>query len=222
MRRPELVVAAALLAAGPTFAQSLLTREPAAPAKYPLGADSMPQSGVPKGKLEGPHLLHSKIIAGTVRKYWVYVPAQYDAAKPACLLVFQDGARAINPNGVIRAPQVLENLIAKGEIPVTIGVFVTPGQRGEMFPDSIGYGNPNNRDREYDVLDDKYARMLLEELLPEVGKKYRITDDPAGRAIGGSSSGAICAFTVAWRRPDKFRNIVSMIGSFTNIHGGHV
>jgi enterochelin esterase family protein len=216
------IVVAAAWVATTANGQDILAREPVVPARYAPGPDSSPQPRVPKGRLEGPHLLHSKIIPETTRKYWVYVPKQYDASRPACLLVFQDGARAINPGGVIRAPQVLENLIAKGEIPVTIGVFVTPGQRGDVIPDGIGLGNPNNRDREYDVLDDKYARMLLEELLPEVGGKYRITDDPAGRAIGGSSSGAICAFTVAWHRPDKFRNVISMIGSFTNIHGGHV
>lgn len=199
-----------------------VTRDPQPQVRYPLGPDSLPQAGVPTGKLEGPFLFHSQIIKDTVRKYWVYVPSQYRAEKPACLLVFQDGARAINPDGVIRAPQVLENLVAKQQIPVTIGVFITPGQRGTEFPDSIGTGNPDNRDREYDVLTDDYARMLIEEILPEVGEKYNLSTDPADRAIGGSSSGAICAFTVAWERPDSFRNVVSMIGSYTNIHGGHV
>lgn len=212
------------LAAVPATAQqrSATRRDPQPQIRYPLGQDSLANSSVPKGRLEGPHLFHSKVIADTVRKYWVYVPAQYDPASPACVLVFQDGTRAINPNGVLRVPQVLENLIAKKQIPVTIGIFITPGQRGDEFPDSIGTGNPNNRDREYDVLNDTYARFVIEEMLPEVGKKYNLTDDPAGRAIGGSSSGAICAFTVAWERPDQFRNVVSMIGSYTNIHGGHV
>jgi enterochelin esterase family protein len=177
---------------------------------------------VPKGRLEGPFLHHSQIIADTTRKYWVYVPAQYDPSHPAAVLVFQDGARAINPEGSLRVPQVLENLIAKQQIPVTIGIFITPGQRGSEFPESIGTGNPDNRDREYDVLNDDYARMLIEEILPEVGKKYNLSQDPAERAIGGTSSGAICAFTVAWERPDQFRNVVSLIGSYTNIHGGHV
>jgi len=214
----------ALLASTAAKAQSEAVEvlNPQPQIRYPLGPDSLKQAGVPEGKLEGPFLFQSKIIADTIRQYWVYVPAQYNAEQPACLLVFQDGARAINPNGVIRAPQVLENLIAAKKIPVTIGIFITPGQRGDEFPDSIGTGNPNNRDREYDVLNDAYARMVIEEILPEVGKKYRITDDPTGRTIGGSSSGGICAFTVAWERPDAFRNVVSFIGSFTNIHGGHV
>lgn len=197
-------------------------RSPQPQVRYALGPDSLPQENVPEGKLEGPFLFHSKIIENTVRKFWVHVPAQYSADEPACVLVFQDGARAINPNGVIRVPQVLDNLIAKKQIPVTIGIFITPGQRGDTFPDDIGTGNPNNRDREYDVLDDKYARFIVEEMLPHVGKKYNLAKDPAGRAIGGSSSGGICAFTVAWHKPDEFRNVVSFIGSFTNIHGGHV
>ncbi|MCA9218262.1 MAG: hypothetical protein KDB27_34575 [Planctomycetales bacterium] len=220
----SLVLLTFLLQQANVAAQETATtrRSPIPQVRYELGPDSLVQDGVPKGTLEGPHLFHSKIIEGTVRKYWVYVPSQYSAAKPACLLVFQDGARAINPDGVIRVPQVLENLIAKKQIPVTIGIFITPGQRGDEFPDEIGTGNPDNRDLEYDVLNDKYARMLIEEILPEVGNKYKLTDDPAGRAIGGSSSGGICAFTVAWERPDAFRNVVSFIGSFTNIHGGHV
>jgi enterochelin esterase family protein len=197
-------------------------REPQPQIRYELGADSLTQDGVPQGRLEGPHLFHSSIIEDTVRKYWVYVPSQYDPQQPACVLVFQDGARATNPNGVLRIQNVLDNLIAKQQIPVTIGIFITPGQRGDEFPDSIGTGNPNNRDREYDVLDDVYARFIVDEMLPEVGKKYNLTDDPAGRTIGGSSSGAICAFTVAWHKPEQFRNVVSLIGSYTNIHGGHV
>lgn len=197
-------------------------REPRPQVRYPLGPDSRPRFDAPKGKLEGPFLFHSQILKDTVRQYWVFVPAQYDANKPANVLVFQDGARATNPQGVLQVPQVLENLIAKRQIPVTIGVFITPGQRGSEYPADVGTGNPDNRDREYDVLDDAYARFVIEEMLPEVGKKYNLTQDPAGRAIGGSSSGAICAFTVAWHRPDQFRNVVSMIGSYTNIHGGHV
>ena len=197
-------------------------REPQVPVRYPLGPDSLVQADVPKGRLEGPFEFRSKIIAPTVRLYWVYVPAQYDPATPANLLVFQDGNRATNPNGVIRVQNVLENLAAKKQIPPTIGIFITPGQRGDVYPDTIGTSNPDNRDREYDVLDDNYARMLIEEIMPEVGKKYRFTDDPARRAIGGSSSGAICAFTVAWHYPNEFRNVISFIGSFTNIHGGHV
>lgn len=187
------------------------------PGDYQLGTDSLPQPGVPKGKLEGPFLFKSQIITNTVRQYWIYVPAQYTPDKPANVLVFQDGQRATNPEGSLRVPQVLENLIAKNEIPVTIGIFITPGQRGEDYPDDLGMRNPNNRAQEYDALSDTYARFIIEEMLPEVGKNYNLTKDPERRAIGGTSSGAICAFTVAWQRPDEFRNVISMIGSYTSI-----
>jgi enterochelin esterase family protein len=152
-----------------------------------------------------------------VRRYWVYVPAQYTADKPACVLVFQDGQRATRTNGSLRVPQVMENLIAKKEMPVTIGIFITPGARGEEYVEAPGGGNPNNRAAEYDALNDRYARFLIEEMLPEVGKTYNLTKDPEGRAIGGTSSGAICAFTVAWERPNAFRKVISCIGSYTSI-----
>ena len=187
------------------------------PGDYPLGPDSKKQPGVPEGRLEGPFDFRSQIIANTVRRYWVYVPAQYTGARPANVLVFQDGARAINPNGPLQVPQVLENLVHKKDIPVTIGIFITPGQRGDVFPDTIGTGNPNNRAAEYDSLTDAYARMITEEILPEVGRKYSLTTDPKSRAIGGTSSGAIAAFTVAWHRPDQFANVISFIGSYTSI-----
>src|SRR5688572_29955636 len=186
------------------------------PGEYKLGPDSLPQAGVPQGKLEGPLLFRSQIFTNTVRQYWIYVPAQYNSDQPANVLVFQDGQRATKTNGALRVPQVLENLIAKKEIPVTIGIFITPGHRGETFPDAGG-GNPNNRAFEYDSLTDSYARFICEEMLPEVGKKYNLTKDPERRAIGGTSSGAICAFTVAWQRPDEVRNVISLIGSYTSI-----
>jgi hypothetical protein len=208
------LLAAAVLTDVHALRTSALQRKPG---EYPLGADSLPQPGVPAGTLVGPTEFRSRIIANTVRRYWVYVPAQYRPGTPANVLVFQDGQRAVNPNGVLRVPQVLENLIHKAEIPVTIGVFVTPGHRGDVYPDTLGTGNPNNRAAEYDALDDTYARFVVEELLPEVGRAYTLTDDPERRAIGGASSGAICAFTVAWHRPDHFRNVISLIGSYTSI-----
>jgi enterochelin esterase-like enzyme len=196
------------------------SKPPAAP-QYQTDPDSVPQAGVPRGKLEGPILFHSQIFTNTVRKYWVYVPAQYAAEKPACVLVFQDGQRATRTNGSLRVPQVMENLIAKKQMPVTIGIFITPGARGEEYVEVNG-GNPSNRSFEYDSLGDRYARFIIEEMLPEVGKKYNLTKDPEGRAIGGTSSGAICAFNVAWERPNEFRKVISCIGSFTDIRGGHV
>ena len=201
------------LLAGPA-----LGAEPRKPGEYPPTADSIPQPGVPKGKLIGPLEFKSKVIAGTVRRYWIYVPAKYDANNPPNLLVFQDGQRAINPQGPLNIPVVLDNLIAKGDIPATLGVFITPGNTGtEHYPDNLGTGNPNHRAPEYDALSDAYTRMLIDEILPEVAKTYKFTDDPKRRAIGGTSSGAICAWTVAWHRPDAFGNVISMIGSYTSI-----
>ena len=224
MKRTCTLLATILIAAlsQPALAQAPPATPRPTPITYTLGPESLPQEGVPKGKLEGPFLFKSKIIEGTVRKYWVYVPAQYAADKPACVLVFQDGQRATNPNGVLRVQNVLDNLIHRKEVPVTIGIFITPGHRGEEYPENLGFGNPNNRADEYDALGDRYARFIVEEMLPEVGKTYNLTKDPEGRAIGGASSGAICAFTVAWERPNEFRKVISLIGSFTNIRGGHV
>jgi len=187
------------------------------PGDYPVSAEALPQEGIPKGRLEGPFEFRSKIIEGTVRRYWVFVPAQYNPKKPANVLVFQDGQRATNPNGSLRLPAVMENLIGKGKMPVTIGIFITPGNLSETYPDNLAFSNPNHRKEEYDALNDTYARFLIEEMLPEVGKTYNLTDDPEKRAIGGTSSGAICAFTVAWQRPDVFRRVISMIGSYTSI-----
>ena len=199
------------LSAGSTNAPS-----PRKPGDYPPGPDSLPQAGVPRGKLEGPLLFRSQIFTNTVRQYWIFVPAQYTPEKAACVLVFQDGQRATKTNGALRVPQVMENLIAKREMPVTIGIFITPGERGETYAEGNG-SNPSNRAFEYDSLTDSYARFLIEEMLPEVGKRFNLTKDPEGRAIGGTSSGAICAFTVAWQRPDEFRRVISCIGSYTSI-----
>jgi len=187
------------------------------PGDYPVSAEALPQEGIPKGRLEGPFEFKSSIIAGTVRRYWVFVPAQYNPKKPANVLVFQDGQRATNPNGPLRLNQVMENLIGKGKMPVTIGIFITPGNLSETYPTDLDMRNPNHRKEEYDALNDTYARFLIDEMLPEVAKTYNLTNDPEKRAIGGTSSGAICAFTVAWQRPDVFRRVISMIGSYTSI-----
>jgi hypothetical protein len=200
------------------LAVPVMAAEPRKPGEYPPTADSIPQPGVAKGKLVGPLEFKSKVIAGTVRRYWVYVPAKYDPKSPPNLLVFQDGQRAINPQGPLNIPVVLDNLIAKGDIPQTLGIFITPGNTGtEHYPDNLGTGNPNHRAPEYDALSDAYTRMLIDEIMPEVAKTYKFTDDPKKRAIGGTSSGAICAWTVAWHRPDAFGNVISMIGSYTSI-----
>ncbi len=182
-----------------------------------LTPDHFPQPGVPKGEFKGPFNFYSKIIPGTVRQYWLFVPAQYNASEPASVLVFQDGYRATNPEGSLRVPQVMENLIAKGEMPVTIGIFISPGNRSKDYPTTLGFSNPDNRAQEYDAMDNRYARFVIEEMLPEVAKEYNLTNDPEQRAIGGTSSGAIAAFTVAWHYPNAFRKIYSAIGSYVSI-----
>lgn len=182
-----------------------------------LTPDHFAQPGVPIGRLAGPYEFHSEIFAGTVRQYWVYVPAQYDGTFPASLLIFQDGQRATHPLGPLRVPQVMENLIASGAMPVTIGLFITPGHTAESYPDDLGLSDPNHRAEEYDALNDRYARFLIEEMLPLLEETYVLTTDPEQRLIGGTSSGAICAFTVAWHRPDHFRKVISFIGSYVSI-----
>ena len=186
---------------------------------YKLGPESMTHEGVPRGEVTKYRWENSKIFPGTVRDYWIYMPKQYDAAKPACVMIFQDGASHVSTNGSLRTPVVLDNLIQKKEIPVVIGIFIQPG---EVPAAEAGQKARSNRSFEYDSLGDLYARFLLEEILPEVAKKYNLTGDPNGRALCGQSSGGICAWTVAWERPDQFRKVFSMIGSFTNIRGGHV
>lgn len=187
--------------------------------QYVLGPDSQVKPNVPKGKVETHQWTTSKIFPGTTRDYAIYVPAQYDKAKPAAVMVFQDGMGMWKPDSGMRASVVFDNLIAAGDMPVTIGIFINPG----VFPPAkAGEKGRSNRSFEYDSLGDLYSRFLLEEILPEVGKSYNLTTDPEQRAILGSSSGGICAFTVAWEHPDAFRKVISYIGSFTNIRGGHV
>jgi hypothetical protein len=152
-----------------------------------------------------------------VRRYWVYVPPRYDPASPPNLLLFQDGQRATNPTGSLRVPAVLDALIRSGALPPTLGIFVTPGHRADIYPADLGMQNPDHRVEEYDALSDDYARMTLGELLPEVARRWRFATDPRRRAIGGTSSGAIASWTVAWRHPDAFGNVISFIGSFTSI-----
>jgi enterochelin esterase-like enzyme len=173
---------------------------------YEAHPDSKERPGVSKGAVKQMPPWESKIFEGTTRDWWVYVPAQYKAETPASVMVFQDGSGYKD-----FVPTVFDNLIAKGDMPVTVGVFIQPG----VFKDGKA-----NRSVEYDTLSDQYARFLLEEILPEVEKTVKLRHDPASRAIAGASSGGICAFTVAWERPNEFSKVLSWIGSFTNIASG--
>ena len=184
---------------------------------YKFGPDSLRKEGVPVGKITK-HTMTSKVFPDTVRNYSVYVPAQYDGKTPACLMVFQDGGAYIGETGQFRTTVVMDNLIHQKAIPVMIGVFVDPG----AIPNANGKGGRPNRSFEYDTPSPHYATFLEKELLPELNKEYKIRGDAAGRGIGGISSGGICAFTVAWERPDLFSKVLSHVGSFTNIRGGDV
>jgi enterochelin esterase family protein len=189
---------------------------------YQLAPDALPQDGVPTGEIRGPFTLPSQAYPGTQHTYWVYVPAQYRPDTPASLMIFNDGQAFKNPEADVRAPTVMDNLIYRREIPVMIAVFINPGRRPDQPEPSLNdWGDrATNRPTEYNALDDKYARVIVDELLPELYKNYNISKDPERHGIGGSSSGAIAAFTVAWQRPDVFRKVLSNVGSFTNLRGG--
>ena len=184
-----------------------------------LAADEPKQPDTPKGTTFSFSFNKSKVFPGTTRNVTVYVPAQYDGKTPACVYVNQDGL----PGYV---PPTFDKLIAAKEMPVTIAIGVTPGVVPAANKDAL----PRfNRSFEYDGLGDAYARMLLNELLPEV-EKHKTKDGRAvvlskkgtDRAIGGASSGAIAAFTVAWERPTEFTRVFSTIGTYVGLRGGDV
>jgi gluconolactonase len=185
---------------------------------YPEDSASIEQKGVPKGEIMKFTFDNSKIYPGTWREYWVYVPSQYRPDKPACVYVNQDGIQW-------KAPTVFDNLIHQKEMPITIGVFVSPGKvRATNIETSA---DRLNRTFEYDGLGDAYARFILDEILPEVeklktsdGRQLHLSKNGNDRAIGGSSSGAICAFTAAWEKPAEFSRVFSAIGTYTNLRGG--
>jgi len=188
------------------------------PITYPVDSASVEHAGVPKGEIIKLSFNNSKIFPGTARDYWIYVPVQYNPATPACVYVNQDGIQW-------KAPTVFDNLINKKEMPVTIGVFVTPGR--VLASDAKTGLDRFNRSFEYDGLGDAYARFILEEILPEVekqktsdGRVIRLSKNGNDRAIGGSSSGAICAFTAAWERPNEFSRVFSAIGTYVGLRGG--
>ena len=210
-----------MLAVSFSLALTTLAESQTKERRYFLGKDSQRVAGTPQGTVTEYQWLDSKIYPGTKRRYYVYVPAQYDASKSAALMVFQDGHAYMNENGEYRAPIIFDNLIHRQELPVMIGVFIDPGHLKDELPEKRGWNpKPENRSVEYDSLGDTYSKFVLEEILPEVEKNYNITKDPLGRGISGASSGGICAFTVAWERPDQFSKVLSHIGSFTNIRGG--
>jgi sugar lactone lactonase YvrE/enterochelin esterase-like enzyme len=192
---------------------------------WQLPPEAVEQAGVPRGWVQKMEPWHSKIYPGTVRDWWVYLPAQVKGARELALMVFQDGHDYVGLKGHWRVPTVFDNLTAKGEMPPTVAVFVNPGHETSQ-PPAVTPWKSSNRSLEYDSRSERYARFLTEELLPEVERVVRarggaLSRDPELRAVGGASSGAVCAFTVAWERPDSFRKVFSTIGSFVNLRGGH-
>jgi sugar lactone lactonase YvrE/enterochelin esterase-like enzyme len=185
---------------------------------YTVDSASVQHAGVPKGELLKFTFSNSKFFPGTWREYQVYVPAQYNPATPACVYINQDGVQW-------QAPVVFDNLIYRKEMPVTIGVFINPGR--VLAGDGQKSLDRFNRSFEYDGLGDAYARFILEEILPEVekktttdGRQIRLSKNGNDRAIGGSSSGAICAFTAAWEKPNEFSRVFSAIGTYVGLRGG--
>jgi sugar lactone lactonase YvrE/enterochelin esterase-like enzyme len=187
------------------------------PETYTLDQASVEKANVPKGELIKFAFDNSKIFPGTEREVTVYVPVQYDGKKPACVYINQDGVQW-------KAPTVFDNLIHSKEMPISIGVFITPGKvKAQNTENEI---DRFNRSFEYDGLGDNYARFLLEEILPEVekiktkdGRSIFLSKNGNDRAIGGSSSGAVCAFTAAWERPEEFSRVFSAIGTYTGLRG---
>jgi sugar lactone lactonase YvrE/enterochelin esterase-like enzyme len=185
---------------------------------YPVDSASIEHEGVPKGEIIKFTFSQSKIFPGTTREVSVYVPAQYKPDKAACVYVNQDGIQW-------KAPIVFDNLIYKKEMPITIGVFVTPGK---VLADNVSIAlDRYNRSFEYDGLGDGYARFILTEILPEVekqktsdGRVIHLSKNGNDRAIGGSSSGAIAAFTAAWEHPEEFSRVFSAIGTYVALRGG--
>ena len=192
----------------------------AAEPDYPLTEDSKPHDNVPKGELIKFDFAGSKIFPGTMREVTIYVPKQYDGTKPACVYVNQDGVQW-------NAPVVFDNLIAKGDMPVTIGVFAKPGVLKAL--DGKTALDRFNRSLEYDGLGPDYAKFILEELLPAVeqkttsdGRKIVLSKNGNDRAIGGSSSGAICAFIAAWERPEAFSRVFTVVCTMVGLRGANI
>ncbi|MBB5033654.1 alpha/beta hydrolase [Prosthecobacter vanneervenii] len=186
---------------------------------YEYTADSLPHADVPKGRLEKFEWSTSKVFPETVRDVTVYLPSGFQPQEETCLMVWQDGTRHADPLGSMRVPVVFDNLIHKKQMPRTVGIFIDPGRKPKQKPGD----KAANRGFEYDSLGDAYSRMLIDEILPEVQSRYqtKFRPQPESWAIGGGSSGGICSFNVAWERPDKFRKVLSWVGSFVDLKGGH-
>lgn len=182
---------------------------------YNLKEDSLNQNGVPEGTIKKYHMPDCKTYPGVARDYWVYIPHQYKEATRVGLIIYLDGYDYISN---CNANFVMDNLIYKNEMPVCIGVFVGPGDKGPGYPI---YGGTDNRSIEYDSIDEVFGRFLIDDLIPKLKEEYTFSDDPDDHMIVGMSSGGNAAFAAAWNWPDTFRKVISHSGSFTNLRGGY-
>jgi len=187
--------------------------------------DSYPEPGVPRGQLSEMKTLHSSIYPDMSANYWVYVNPGADTVRGAPLMIWQDGETIVGTQDLVRLRMqiVTDNLVAKKVIPPMVHVLISPGSGGEATGTRM-------RSIQYDTVSDRYGRYLMEEILPEVEKTYKIRHDAYSRAIAGASSGAICALDAAWYFPDQFSRVLSHIGSYValqwhpeqNLEGGYI
>src|SRR5437764_10577610 len=184
------------------------------PLDYSLTADSQPQPGVPTGSLTKHVLAPGKFFPGTPHNYQVYVPAGYDRNRAIPYMIFLDGSGYAGNN--VRVPVVLDNLIAKRDVPPMIAIFVDPGVMPALSDEAQ---NRYERIFEYDSLTPRFANFLIDELVPEVGKSYNLSQDANDHAVAGISTGGVGAFVAAWNRPDQFRRVITWVGSFGNFRG---
>ena len=185
--------------------------------RYDYGPDSVRRPEVPTGETVEIDVPESRLFPGTVRRAWVHVPAAVDPAAPSPFIVVQDGWLNLDPDGVVRAGIVLDNLVHAGEIPPLVGVFVDPG----VFPGVKDPDARKNRNAEYDAFDERYADFITTEILPLVTRRWALSDAPTDAAITGGSSGGNCAFTAAWMRPDRFGKVAGFLSSFVQV-GDHL
>lgn len=175
--------------------------------------DSYPQPGVAKGQLSEKKVIASKIYPGMKADYWIYVSPGYDTTNGGPLMVWQDGqGLAQGDRSRMRLFTVTENLVHQKRIPPMMHLMIAPG---------VDANNRSMRSVLYDTVTNKFGRFLIEEVIPEVEKTHKVRADGYSRAIGGESSGAVCAFTAAWFFPDKFSRVHSTIGTYTSIQWKH-
>jgi enterochelin esterase-like enzyme len=221
---------------GPKAVNGHSNADVAASANHPGNAAYQPcpeahrANDVPRGKILSVRDWTCERYPNTVRRIWIYIPAKVTAGtRDLGLIQFNDGQVYLDKDGPVRAVSVLDSLHAASEIRPTVGVFVTPGRPSSVkaaadeWTEAEWDAAAEQRSIEYDSLRPDYGQFLLDELLPYVEQTadVQLTTDPRRRICFGASSGGIAAFTCAWQFPDRFARVLSHVGSFTNIKGGH-